>query len=229
MTRFRAVLFDAGNTLVEMDWEAVSRIFARHGVAREPAAIREAQARFRPELDAWLARETRSTETVDTRARILGLLFHRLGIGDAAARAGIAADLGRAMGDLWTRPAEGVAEALDALAASGRRLGVVSNSDGRIAEILAGIGVADRFGTIVDSGIEGIEKPDPAIFRIALGRLGAAAAETVYVGDLPSVDLAGARAAGLAGILIDPTGSFDGVGWPRIRRLPELPALLETS
>ena len=50
----------------------------------------------------------------------------------------------------------------------------------------------------------GVEKPDPRIFRIALERAGVAATEAVYVGDLYSIDVVGARAAGLSAILMDP-------------------------
>ena len=80
----------------------------------------------------------------------------------------------------------------------------------------------------MDSGLEGVEKPDPAIFRIALDRLGADAEGAVYVGDLPSVDLEGARAAGLAGILVDPYDVFAHTDWPRVRTLEEVPAMLGT-
>jgi FMN phosphatase YigB (HAD superfamily) len=49
-----------------------------------------------------------------------------------------------------------------------------------------------------------VEKPDPRIFRLALERAGVGPDEAVYVGDLYSVDIRGARAAGIEAVLLDP-------------------------
>ena len=62
-------------------------------------------------------------------------------------------------------------------------------------------GFFSAFDGIVISGAVGVKKPDPAIFAIALEAMDAAPEETVYVGDLPSVDVEGARAAGIAPVL----------------------------
>ena len=85
-------------------------------------------------------------------------------------------------------------------------------------------GLAPHLETIVDSHLEGVEKPDPEIFRRALERLGVPAARTVYVGDIFAIDVLGARAAGLAAILIDETGGYADVECPRIAALAELHA-----
>ena len=90
------------------------------------------------------------------------------------------------------------------LSAAGLRLGVVSNSDGRVEEALAAAGIRDRFDVILDSALVGVEKPDPAIFRAALAALGVAPEEALYVGDLYDVDVVGARAAGIEGVLLVP-------------------------
>ena len=55
----------------------------------------------------------------------------------------------------------------------------------------------------------GVEKPDPRIFQIALERAGLEPSEAAYVGDLYSIDVLGARAAGLHAVLMDP-----GACWP---------------
>jgi putative hydrolase of the HAD superfamily len=120
----------------------------------------------------------------------------------------------------------GLTETLPALRAAGYRLGVVSNSDGSVARGFAASGLADLFEAVVDSGLEGVEKPDPAIFRIALERIGTTPEETVHVGDMPSVDVEGARAAGIAPILMDPYDAFPDLGIPRVRSLADLPGLL---
>jgi HAD superfamily hydrolase (TIGR01509 family) len=127
---------------------------------------------------------------------------------------------------LWARPMEGARHALDALAATGVRQCCVSNSDGRAEAHLETAGVRDPLEFIVDSQLVGVEKPDPRIFGIALERLGLAADRTVYVGDFRSVDEAGARAAGMRFVLVDPFGDYAAPGGLAVRRLEELPALL---
>jgi putative hydrolase of the HAD superfamily len=86
------------------------------------------------------------------------------------------------------------------------------------------VNLARFFETVVDSHEEGIEKPDPRIFQVALGRMGVAAGETAYVGDMFHVDVVGAIAAGLKPFLLDPTGLHAGRAVQRIRALAELAA-----
>ena len=138
------------------------------------------------------------------------------------------AQLWQALG--WLDGALGVIYGLEtvrALREDGYRIGVVSNSNGRVAELLEIAGFRGVFETVVDSALVGVEKPDPEIFRIALGRLGAAPESAVYVGDVPCVDLVGAAAAGIRGVLVDPLDLFPEVAAPRIRTLSELPRRLE--
>jgi len=79
---------------------------------------------------------------------------------------------------------------------------------------------------VVDSQLVGVEKPDPRIFQIALDKLGLPARRTVYVGDIRSVDEAGARAAGMQFVLVDPFGDYAAPGTPAVRGLQDLPTLL---
>jgi FMN phosphatase YigB (HAD superfamily) len=81
-----------------------------------------------------------------------------------------------------------------------------------------------------DVGREGLEKPDPAIFRAALERAGVTPAEAIHVGDSPSADVHGAHAAGIRPILLDRRRRYtvDEVGDATvIDSLAELPALLD--
>lgn len=80
--------------------------------------------------------------------------------------------------------------------AAGMRLAVVSNWDTRLPATLAGLGLAEAVDCILCSGAVAIEKPHPALFRLACARLGVLPPETVHVGDDPLRDVAGARAAG---------------------------------
>lgn len=99
--------------------------------------------------------------------------------------------------NLWRKPIPAMVDLARELAASGARVGVLSNSEGHLAALLAEIGIADTFATIVDSGRIGIEKPDPRIFAHALAELGAPAdAQPIHIGDLWNADIEGALGAG---------------------------------
>ncbi len=129
---------------------------------------------------------------------------------------------------MWTRVDDATFEALDVLRASGYRLGVVSNADGRMPALLAQVGLADRFEFVIDSHVVGVTKPDPRIFHLAVERLGIPAGACVYVGDLYAVDVVGARGAGLRPVLLDPFDDFD-LPVARIARVADLPGWLAAS
>jgi len=111
---------------------------------------------------------------------------------------------------------------LDALRAAGVRMGVVSNWDSRLPAVLEMLDLADYFDAVGVSHLAGVEKPDPRLFRCVLDRLGAQPADALHVGDVPELDLAGARAAGVAGVLVDRRGTID----PALAPLGDLTPLL---
>jgi putative hydrolase of the HAD superfamily len=88
-----------------------------------------------------------------------------------------------------------------------------------------------RVGVVVDSAVVGVAKPDPAIFSIALDALGVPASRTVlYVGDSLRYDVAGAVAAGLQPVHLDPHGFCPlPSGHPHVRSLAELARILERT
>lgn len=112
--------------------------------------------------------------------------------------------------------------ALDALAAAGVRLAVVSNWDCGLGAVLEGLGVADRFAAVSVSAVVGAAKPDPAIFRHALGAMGVAPERAIHCGDRPEYDCVGARNAGVRAVLVDRAGRLDDGPCPRIAALTEL-------
>jgi putative hydrolase of the HAD superfamily len=115
-----------------------------------------------------------------------------------------------------------VLPALAALRAKGFRLVVLSNANGTLHRAFDRLGLTSAFDVIFDSHQEGVEKPDPRFFRIALERSGAAAETTMHVGDLYHVDVAGARAAGLTPALLDVAGLYPDCDCLRVRSLTEL-------
>jgi putative hydrolase of the HAD superfamily len=130
--------------------------------------------------------------------------------------------------DLFRRPEPwsvfpDVAPALARLRRTGHRLGVVSNFDSRLDEVLQALGLADCFEHVVVSSRAGAAKPDPAIFRRALELFGAAPEEALHVGDAPEEDVAGAGAAGIRAVLLDRRGRYEERGGARrVRSLTEL-------
>ena len=143
-------------------------------------------------------------------------------------------------GHSWAHVGLGVMDGLRALAALGLPMGVVSNSDGSVQGDLRRLGVcyvpdqADglgpygvAMGVILDSAVVGVAKPDPEIFRLALDALGVPAGGAVWhVGDSLRYDVAGALAAGLQPVHMDPYG-FCPVpgGHPHVRSLADLAEL----
>jgi putative hydrolase of the HAD superfamily len=123
---------------------------------------------------------------------------------------------------LWCSVHERTHESLRRLRAAGLRLGIVSNSDGRVEEALAASGLRDYFEVVMDSSLVGVEKPDPKIFRAALDALGVAPEEALYVGDLYEVDVVGARAAGMEAVLFAPSSSGPARPCPTAGSIEEL-------
>jgi putative hydrolase of the HAD superfamily len=102
------------------------------------------------------------------------------------------------------------------------RIAVISNADGGIEDVLHRCGIARCFRTITDSGHVGYEKPHPEIFRQALKSMNAAPGESLYVGDVYSVDYLGATGAGMQAVLMDVPGAYREKGVPRVESLAEL-------
>jgi putative hydrolase of the HAD superfamily len=89
--------------------------------------------------------------------------------------------------------------------------------------------IADCFRTITDSGLVGHEKPHPEIFRQALKSMNAAPEDSLYVGDVYSVDYLGAEGADMQAILMDVPGAYRDKGAPRVESLAQLQIILRES
>ena len=125
----------------------------------------------------------------------------------------------------WDQILPGTREALDRIRQK-FRIAVISNADGKIERVLSRCGIADCFESITDSGIVGFEKPRPEIFAAALRTMNARAEESLYVGDVYSVDYIGATNAGMQAVLFDVAGAYCERQEPRVNSVAQLESWL---
>jgi putative hydrolase of the HAD superfamily len=216
-SRIRAVLFDLGGTLVDY-----------HDYAHWCDL---AQKIFVPVEEEELAHAFHEVEReTDTRDRLGYVEFWRMTLERASGRPVDTAAARRYIDLLQQHPGfnrlySDTRRCLDTLASSRRRLGVVSNSssEARVRKILHETEILPYFERVVSSGTEGVEKPDPEIFRRALARMELPPSEALYVGNLAFTDATAAREAGLHGVWLNRNGTGMGVDPPEITSLLEVP------
>ncbi|MGZ8693894.1 MAG: HAD family hydrolase [Gaiellaceae bacterium] len=183
-----AVTLDAFGTLVELD-DHIGRLGAAlraAGVERDAAAIGDA---FEHEVRHYAAHKCDARDEASLgalRRECADVFVRQLGVELEFADAFVAA--------IAFRPLPGVLDAIAALRGHGLALAVVSNWDCSLPGHLERAGI--RVDAVVTCAEAGAAKPDPAIFRVALERLGVAPGRALHVGDQPE-DEAGARTAGL--------------------------------
>jgi putative hydrolase of the HAD superfamily len=222
----QTVFLDAGGVLVNPNWSRVSDALGRHGVSAGASLLAAAEPRAKKRLDTG---DTISATNDQQRGwTYFNLVLTEAGVPLSDATAAALAELHtyHQTHNLWeTVPAE-VLPALAALRAKGLRLVVLSNANGTLHRAFDRLGLTSSFDLIFDSHHEGVEKPDPRFFHIALQRAGADADTTMHVGDLYHVDVVGARAAGLTPALLDVGGLYPSCDCLRLRSLTELVAAL---
>lgn len=199
------LLFDAGETLVYLDSSAVCSILKEEGHNCVPEAIDNAKSAARSDYEQRV--KSGASHEEGWFSFMVTLLEHA-GIASAVAPQMV----GRLRQEhdqfnLWRKVPDGLLEQLQELKPR-LQLGIVSNSEGGLVALLQRIGLASMFDLIVDSAHEGVRKPDPEIFRRALTRLNAIPQTSIYVGDIPDVDVAGAQAAGISAALLDPAHQY---------------------
>lgn len=192
----RAVTFDFGQTLAELDTELLAERLAERAVVASRGALDVALP------SAWQTydRAIRAGEGGHPWKRLMRALLEG---------ANATGDLGAAVDwlwdeqpkrNLWRRPVAGMIELVRALGSAGVPVGVVSNSEGRLAELADELGWGPLFLCIADSGRLGIEKPERAIFDWAAVRLGVETDAIAHIGDSWAADVLGALGAGARAI-----------------------------
>jgi len=220
MAKRRFIFFDVGNTL----------LFPNR--ARMLAPLPEDR---HPSLEAWQALERRTKHEFD-QGLMAGKVDHgfwwtfhtyllqELNALDDGLRNRLIENTQNSAN--WDQILPGTREALERLRKQ-YAIAVISNADGRIDAVLRRCGIVDCFQSITDSGHIGHEKPHPAIFETALREMKANAADSLYVGDVYSVDYLGARQAGMQAVLFDVAGAYREREFPRVESLAQLETWLQ--
>jgi putative hydrolase of the HAD superfamily len=221
----RAVLLDALGTLVALEPPAprlVAELAARGVEVSEADAARALGA----EIAYYRAHHHEAVDAAalaDLRERCTAVLARHLPAAVPDLR-------GALLASLRFRPFPEVPDVLKELRAAGLRLVVVSNWDVSLHEALAATGLAPLVDGAISSAEAGAAKPATPIFARALALAGAGIgpAAAVHVGD-EAVDVDGARAAGIAPVLVLRDGAPsppDAGGVPVLRDLTGLPGLI---
>jgi putative hydrolase of the HAD superfamily len=232
--RFRAVFFDVGETLVHVEpsfSELFLTVLAGAGHERSEDDVRRATthvySRFSESArdgSLWTTSPERSREFwISVYDRMLG----DLGIPE---HDGLATSLQREFTRMENYVLfDDVRPTISALRAAGLLLGIVSNFESWLEDWFGLHELADTFPVRVISGIEGIEKPDERIYRLALERANVDATDAAYVGDNPEFDVDPPAAIGMFPVLVDRRDRFPDHTGARVRDLRELAAILEAA
>jgi putative hydrolase of the HAD superfamily len=228
---YAAVFFDAGETLVHPHPtfpDLFAQILRREGHEVDAETVRE---RIHVVFDRFkLAADTNELWTTSpARSRrfwhdVYDIFLRDLGIdGDDGLVDRVYAEfIDLANYALF----DDVPAVLEKLRGAGLQLGVVSNFEEWLEQLLEELGVIHHFRVRVISGVEGMEKPDPRIFQLAMDRAGVRPEESVYVGDNPEFDVEPAEAVGMLPVLIDRRERFPDAGGIRITSMDQLPGVL---
>jgi putative hydrolase of the HAD superfamily len=230
--RYRAIFFDVGETLVH-PFPSFPELFA-HVVEREGYRVLQEDvhkaSRAVTERFSQASRSGERWTSSPERSRAFWVSIYELMLEALALPSGDG--LRDALYEAFTDRAnyalfDDVRPALKRLASEGYSLGLISNFEAWLDDLLVDLGVREVFTVRVISGIEGMEKPDPRIYRLALERAGVEADQAAYVGDNPEFDVDPPAALGMFPVLIDRRERHgDHVG-ARITDMAQLPEVLD--
>jgi putative hydrolase of the HAD superfamily len=213
----KALFFDVGNTLLFPNRKRMLQALHERQMFPSDELLNDVERQTKREFDSLLA----SNSCVDHGFWHIyySRLLEKLQFPDETVRIDLVSRT-RVSGN-WCEIRPGTRDALRRLSKQ-YRLAVISNADGKIADVLARCGIADCFETITDSGIVGKEKPHPLIFEAAVSSLGVSANQSIDIGDVYSVDYLGATRFGMQAVLFDVAGAYREQSLPRVESLQEL-------
>jgi putative hydrolase of the HAD superfamily len=220
-SKIKVIFFDVGNTLLFPTRERIHAPLAERGIMPDPERLCDLECRTKNRFDGMMTQNGSTDHSFWWM--FYSQLLSEIGLEDDAIRDQLVASI-RNSGN-WDTIRPGTAEQLHEIAER-YEIAVISNADGKIEDVLQKCGIAQCFRTITDSGLVGYEKPHPEIFRQALNRMNAAPEESLYVGDVYSVDYLGATGAGMQAVLMDVPGAYRDKGVLRVESLEELQVVL---
>ena len=231
--RFKAVFLDVGATLVDPHpsfHEVVARICRDHGFAISALDVERAEPGVWAELGRREERGEQYGLTRDEAARfwhdVYSWFMHELGIPEPGSLPSRISQEFLKLENWQLYP--DVLSTLHELERRGYLLGVVSNWEDWLEELLISLEVASLFKFAVISGVELVAKPDRRIYQRALELAGVAPHEAVHVGDSLENDVRPASELGIRAVLLDRRDRMAGRHEPRITTLSQLPDLLES-
>lgn len=226
--RIDAVLLDVGGVFVLPDHAEIVAAGVRAGIAVDPGRL---DAAHYAAIAAW----DRSTE-VELWRPYVTTYFEAAGVPAARLEAALPTLEAAFRSTIWSHPVAAATAALRALARVGIPIGIVSNADGRVEQLLRELGVCQvgagpgvEVGIVVDSTVVGFEKPDPRIFEIALRALAVAPERAIHVGDSRRADVAGSIAAGVTPVHLDPYRLCDDSGHVHVAALADVVPLVAAT
>ncbi len=220
--KVKALLFDFGGTLAFLDYELLASEFSRPDRPLDALTLEYAEYEGRAMMDRFMTGDRLKDVNSGYEQFFLGWM-RAAGIPDDEIREyGARFQQIHREATLWRIVRPGTFEALERLKSQGFKLAIVSNAEGQVESDANRFGLAPFFDTIIDSHVVGVAKPDPRIFHIALERLGVRPEETRFAGDIYSIDMVGAQAAGIEGALIDQHTRYHWVDHRKIRHVGEL-------
>ena len=219
--KVRAIFFDVGNTLLFPNRERIHAPLAERGLVLDSEHLRDLECRTKNQFDGMMTANGSTDHSFWWM--FYSQLLSEIGLKDDVIRDQLVAAI-RNSGN-WDIIPPGTAEQLRAIGEH-YEIAVISNADGKIENVLQRCGIAHCFRTITDSGLVGYEKPHPEIFRQALKIMNAVPEESLYVGDVYSVDYLGATGAGMQAMLMDVPRAYRDKGVPRVETLKELQVVL---
>jgi putative hydrolase of the HAD superfamily len=221
LSHVRAIFFDAGNTLVFADRSKTLAPLTARGITVSESQIHAAERAARHHRDATAAAHAHNPDLQYWH------IYYRELLGPSAEDDLLDELVSAARNSQnWSIPLPNARDILASLKKN-YRLGVISNSDGSIGKLFERLGLANLFETITDSGNVGVQKPHPKIFHAALRSLNVSADESLYIGDVYSIDYIGATNAGMQALVFDPYGTYTNNGVPRITALADLKGQLK--
>jgi putative hydrolase of the HAD superfamily len=233
VTGVRAVFFDAGETLVYPHpsfAELFAEVLGDLGHPIDPARAHEVvSASSKRMTELFMSEEGRLWSTSPERSRTLWDGVYRHFLTEVAVPHERHGALVEALYARFSDPSSyrlhpDALPALERLAKLEVTLGLISNFEAWLERLLEELEVDRYFDPTVISGVEGVEKPDPRIFRIALHRAGVEPEASVYVGDSPVFDVEAAREVGMIPVLVDRRDRHADTDAIRIASLEDLPA-----